>query len=683
MVKASMGHIRDLPKHRFGIDVENCFKPTYVNIKGKGNLLRELKTMAKDSRLVYLASDPDREGEAIAYHLVEALKIPEEQTRRVICHEITKRGILWAFDNPTTISIEKVNAQQARRLLDRIVGYKLSPLLWKKVAKGLSAGRVQSVGVKLIVEREKEITSFKKEEYWHITAILNKKTQEDSFRATLEKVAGNDVHIPNENEAKALVSELKDKIFIVHSITTKERKEQPAPPFITSTLQQQASIRLGFTAKKTMFLAQHLYEGVELGEEGPTGLITYMRTDSTRVSEAAISDLRTLIKNTFGKDYVSDQVRIYHSNKLAQEAHEAIRPTYIEKTPDVVRQYLNENQYQLYKLIWDRFVATQMKSAVFLDTEVRILAGRGEFIARGTQCKFDGFTRLLGRKIKKDEQVLPQLTEDEELVLKELTPSQHFTEPPPRFTEATLIKTLEKKGIGRPSTYAPIISTIQDRGYIKKVGRKLFPTELGTLVTEKLLEYFDDIMDVEFTSKLEEKLDLIEEGKADWIQVLRDFYSTFLIDLEKATANMESEKGKEPAERQLCEKCGKPMVVRRSRNGKFLGCSDYPNCTYTRPIKMQEPIEQKCPACGSPMVIKYGKRGHFLGCSRYPDCKSTLSIQKSAFVIPKGVETPRCEKCGEEMVIKSGKRGNFLACKAYPSCRNTKPIPKEWLEQSS
>jgi len=691
VVKACMGHVRDLPERKFGINVENHFEPTYQTIKGKTKIVSELRAATRSAEAVYLAPDPDREGEAIAWHLVEALKIPPDRAKRVTFNEITKRGVLEAFKKPGDISMPRVNAQQARRFLDRIVGYKLSPLLWKKVGRGLSAGRVQSVAVRLIVEREREIKAFKPEEYWTIIAKLDKNGA--LFSATLTRLDGKEIGLAGDStekrpliqvssaqQAKDLVEELKTQTYEIVDVRQKERAEQPPPPFTTSLLQQQASTKLHFSAKRTMMVAQQLYEGVEIGEEGAVGLITYMRTDSFRVADEALVDVREMITRDFGGNYIPEKPIVRAARKGAQEAHEAIRPTYVGKKPDEIKSYLTEDQYRLYRLIWRRFVASQMKPAQYLLTEAEIKAGRATFAAKGRELKFDGFTALLGHALRKDEQILPPLAAGDRPTLKDLLNEQHFTEPPPRYTEASLVKALERHGIGRPSTYAPIISTIQERGYVRNEERKLFPTELGTLINDKLVKHFDNIMNTGFTAAMEKDLDDIEEGERQWTEVLKAFHDHFVQDLDKAKEEMESEKGQE-ASGEVCPKCGKPMMVRWNKYGRFLGCAGFPECKNTKSLPSEEAKGEKCDQCQAPMVIKSGRLGRFLACTRYPDCRGTRSLPRGN----KRLEIPKdwkedCEKCGKPFRIRYGRRGGFIACSGYPDCKNTRRFPKDWYK---
>ncbi|MBI2933237.1 MAG: type I DNA topoisomerase [Planctomycetes bacterium] len=736
VVKACQGHVRDLPKHAFGVDVDHDFAPTYKVIRDKAKVLADLRKVTRHASAVYLAPDPDREGEAIAWHLVEALNIPQEKTKRVTFNEITKKGVLDAFQRPGQISMDRVYAQQARRLLDRIVGYKLSPLLWEKIARQLSAGRVQSVAVRLIVEREQEIRAFKAEEYWTITAHLSKKDDAAVFRAELAKLDGQEAKVPNGSEANALVEELSRAPFVVENVAQREKVENAPPPFTTSLLQQQASIKLRFSTRKTMSVAQQLYEGIDLAEEGSVGLITYMRTDSFRVADEAVAECRSYIEKKFGAPYLPDKPPVRRARKGAQEAHEAIRPTSAERTPESIRSYLTEEQYRLYRLIWRRFVASQMKPAVYLTTDASIRAGRATFVAKGRQLVFDGYTRLASPWARREDvvellkehgtvaavlahvkrgglrltpeaadhlrdqaqhegvspelqqalaavrdQVLPPLAPAEELRLRKLDPGQHFTEPPPRYTEASLVKTLERYGIGRPSTYAPIISTIQDRGYVTLEARQLKPTQLGELVTEKLVKHFNDIMNTGFTAKMEKKLDQIEEGRVKWVDVLRRFYGVFIGDLDKARTEMTSVKGLQPETPVPCEKCGRPMLVKWNRFGQFLACSGYPECKSIKSLQPPEAVGEKCEKCGADMVIKSGRFGRFLACSKYPECKNTRPLPRGnrRLAVPPGWEQ-KCEKCASAMVVRYGRRGPFIACSGYPNCTNTMRVPKEWYQ---
>lgn len=676
-IKASMGHIRDLPASKFGIDLEKNFEPQYITIKGKAKLVNELKKAVSSSDKVYLATDFDREGEAIAWHLTYALKTPEDATYRITFNEITPSAVRNAVQNPTKISISLVNSQQTRRILDRIVGYKLSPLLWKKVAKGLSAGRVQSVAVKIIVEREKEIRAFKAEEYWEILATLVDPKSDKQFNAMLKKIDGEEAKINSAENAKALVDRLSAQPFTVIKCESKEKTTAPPPPYNTSLLQQQASTRLNFSTKKTMLIAQQLYEGVDLGEEGPTGLITYMRTDSFHISNDAVEECRDFLTKNYGSELVNETPRFYKSPKDSQQAHEAIRPTYAKYTPESLKKFLTYDQYRLYELVWKRFASTQMKPSIYIHTDAAIKCDNAVFNANGKVLKFAGYTEIAGRP-KDDDPVLPPLTEGERLKLEKLDPSQHFTQPPPRYTEASMVKALEKNGIGRPSTYAPIISTIQERGYVEKTEGKLIPTELGILVTDKLQKYFSDIMDVEFTSQMESKLDLIEDNKEEWHEVLKNFYGVFEKDLEKASAEMNSEKENVPETQDICDKCGKPMIIKWTKKGKFLGCSGYPDCKNTKSLTPQVIVEDKCEKCGSPMAIIRFKKSSFLGCTKYPECTFTkpMNYMKNSEGKYESLNET-CEKCGKQMVVRYGRRGPFMACSGYPDCKNAKSLPKK------
>ena len=683
-VQASMGHVRDLPKSQMGVDLDHDFAPTYRILPGRKKLIAQLKALADKADEVFLATDLDREGEAIAWHLAQALKLPKRKSRRVIFNEITRDAIREAFEHPSAIDDHKVDAQQARRILDRIVGYRLSPLLWSKVRRGLSAGRVQSVVVRLIVERERDIEAFKPEEYWEIEAVLSPTThrpkEPKKFSTKLAKLDGAAAKLTNEAETQALAAELRASEFIVANATHKERLLQPAPPFNTSTLQQQASIRLRFSTRKTMVLAQQLYEGVDLGPEGSVGLITYMRTDSLRVSNQALEECRDYISKEYPAEYLPEKARQYRAGRGAQGAHEAIRPTSVARTPDSVKPFLERDQHRLYELIWKRFVASQMQPGRLAVSDIEIRAARATFTAQGKHLVFDGHLRITGFD-KKSEVHLPSLSVGDAMKLLDLDPTQHFTKPPPRYTEAALVKTLEKLGIGRPSTYSPIISTIRQRRYVHLEKRQFHATDLGKVVTDQLVKHFADIMNVKFTSDMEERLDEVEEGKADWLKTLRDFYKPFAADLEEAEKNM---KRAEPEETEYkCETCGKPMLKRWSRQGAFLGCSGYPECRFTQPLDAEgkpserpapESTDEKCEKCGEPMVIRTGRHGRFVACSGFPKCKNTRSLEPQP-EIPDELKT--CEKCGQPMAVRRSRRGPFLGCTGYPKCRNTKPLPKK------
>ncbi len=626
-IEASMGHVRDLPQKSLGVNIDEGFTPKYVTIPERRTTLAQLRKAVKESDSVYLATDPDREGEAIAWHLVNALKL--EGAKRITFNEITKNAVKEALENSRDVDEALVDAQQARRIMDRLVGYKLSPLLWSKVKKGLSAGRVQSVALKLICDREREITAFIPEEYWSITAVLGKLDSEQQFSAKLIEKDKKKIKPANEEESKTIISELEGAEYKVASVKEKEQKKNPAAPFITSTLQQEASRKLGFSNRKTMSVAQTLYEGVDLGSEGPVGLITYMRTDSTRIAGEAIAQAREFIESEYGKEYLPTAPRQYKSKKSAQDAHEAIRPTYPSRKPKDIAKLLTKDQARLYELIWKRFIACQMASAVLDVITVDISANNYTFRAAGSTVKFDGFTHLYteDKDVQEEEgkntenQQLPPLKENELLKLINLLPKQHFTEPPPRYTEATLVKALEERGMGRPSTYAAIISTIQDRKYTVLEQKKFIPTELGFTVTDLLVKHFPTIMNVEFTADIEDKLDEIEDGNMKWVELIEEFWTPFKESLENAKENMENMKAPPKESGEMCPNCGKPLLIRESRYGEFLGCSGYPECKTI--ISKQNDIGIKCPNpdCDGEIVVKKSKRGKtFYGCSNYPDC---------------------------------------------------------------
>jgi DNA topoisomerase-1 len=690
VVKASLGHVKDLPKKNLSVDVDNDFKPVYEVIEGKRKLIGELKAAAKGATAVYLAADPDREGEAICFHLQEELKDGKNGNQkifRVMFNEITKNAIQKAFEKPSTVNLHLVDAQQARRVLDRLVGYKISPLLWDKVRRGLSAGRVQTVALRLIVDREKEIRAFQKKEYWTIDVNLAAK-KPPQLNAHLAKKDEVNVEIGNEAAAQAIVQTLDGATYTVRSVTNKEKRRHPVPPFITSTLQQEAARKLRFSVKRTMMLAQKLYEGLELGkEEGSVGLITYMRTDSTRVSNDALDEVREMIGTRYGADYRPATPNVYKSKKDAQDAHEAIRPTSAMRTPESVEKFLPEDEMKLYRLIWMRFVASQMTPAVFDQTVIDVEAKGKDgatylFRATGSVEKFDGFLKVyVEGKDQKDEddeelkQKLPAVVAGEVVKFRAILPEQHFTEPPPRFTEATLVKELEADGVGRPSTYASILSTIQEREYVRKDGGKFFPTELGMVVTDLLLESFDDLFDVTYTARMEAELDDIEDGKIDWRMAMSDFYERFQKDLEHAAAHMTDIKRMETPTDFVCEKCGKPMVIKWGKHGSFIACTGYPECTNTREVAQEGATEQDaaeyCDNCGRPLVLKKGRFGQFLACSGYPDCKTTKQL--GAAQKPQDVPLDEiCPNCGNKMVKKFGRYGEFVACSNYPTCKFVK-----------
>ncbi len=685
-VLASVGHIKDLPKSKLGVDIEHGFEPTYVRLKAKQKTIRELKSAARKADVIYLAPDPDREGEAIAWHIAEEVDSAGEKTRRVLFNEITRDAVREAIAHPTDLDVRKYEAQQARRILDRLVGYQVSPVLWKKVRRGLSAGRVQSVAVRLVCEREAEIETFKSVEYWHVD-VLFKSERGDAFTARLAKKDGKKILPATGDEANAVAEELRGLGYVIERVEKKEVRRNPLPPFTTSKLQQDASRKLGFSAKKTMMIAQQLYEGVELGSAGPVGLVTYIRTDSTRLAEGAVKAARGYIEKNYGKEYLPARPPVYRKKKgkaRTQDAHEAIRPTGMEYTPQSVKGMLTPEQWKLYDLIWKRFVACQMAPAILDQTRVEVRGGPYTLTASGSVMKFPGFTRVYevgldngekaGEKEKAEEGLLPPLEKGEEAELMEVTPSQHFTQPPPRYTEATLVKELEERGIGRPSTYAAILSTIQDRGYVEKEARRLRPTELGRLVNELLVRSFPEILDAEFTAHMEEELDMIEEGKLQWRELMEEFYAPFSRRLGNAMVEMKSVKEEVTPTDVICEKCSKPMVIKWGRRGKFLACTGYPECKNTGDfttdesgaVKMAEKTtetEEKCPECSSPMVIKNGRFGRFLACSRYPECKKTLPFST-------GVPCPE-EGCDGVLLERRTKKGRvFYGCSRYPACRH-------------
>jgi DNA topoisomerase-1 len=682
VIKASVGHIKDLPEGELGVDLEKDFQPEYVTISGKGKVIRELKKASKEVKNIYLGPDPDREGEAIAWHIAEEIGDGNKNIYRVLFNEITKKAVLDAIRHPGKLQQSKYEAQQARRILDRLVGYQVSPILWEKVRRGLSAGRVQSVAVRIVCEREREIQDFVPEEYWSLTATLKGKDSPVSIDAKLTKWKGRKAKITNETEASAIKKTLERVPYSVSKIVQQEKQRHPFPPFITSRLQQEAYRKLSFPAKKSMWIAQKLYEGIDLGQLGMVGMITYMRTDSVRVSTEAIQQVRGWIKDRFGDSYLPPKPNVYKSRRGSQEAHEAIRPTSIDLEPDKVRAYLDKDQWALYKLIWDRFVASQMPSAQFLQTTVEIRADDAMFTAVGTVPVFQGFMALYiegedNQENGNGEKKLPSLSEGEVLDLLALTPRQHFTQPSYRFSEATLIKELEEKGIGRPSTYATILATIKEKEYVRLEKGKFFPTELGCLVNDLLVVNFPDIFDVEFTAQMEENLDKIEEGRKDWVDTLKEFYLPFEKDLKMAKISMRDVKRELIPTDAVCERCGSKMVKRWGKRGYFLACSSYPKCSYTREVEgdgeSQVETDAKCEKCGSPMVIKNGKFGRFLACSNYPTCKFTRSLDT-------GVRCPQ-EGCGGAIVERKTRKGRtFYSCTNYPNCTYAlwdKPIPEK------
>lgn len=650
-VLASMGHVRDLPASRLSVDVKNDFAPNYENIKGKGELIKKLRNEAKKSDYVYLATDPDREGEAISWHLAQLLKLDETEQNRVTFNEITKSGIKYGMEHPRCIDQQLVDAQQARRVLDRIVGYEISPFLWKKIRKGLSAGRVQSVAVRLIVDREDEIRAFTPEEYWTLEALLAKQgAKTKPFTAKYYGTGGKKCEITSEEQANALKAAAEKEPFIIKSIKTGTRQKNPAPPFITSTLQQDASRRYGFQAKRTMKVAQELYEGINLPDMGAVGLITYMRTDSLRISDEALSAAHDYIKRTYGDSYALAKPRTFRSKSNAQDGHEAIRPTMIELSPMKIKDSLSADQFKLYKLVWERFIASQMAACVQDTVSADITAGEHLFKASGFSVRFDGYTRLYTETQDNDEEQgtnLPRLEEGEQLNLKELKPGQHFTQPPPRYTEATLIRELEENGIGRPSTYAPTLSTILQRGYVEREGKALKPTIVGETVTRLMKEQFGKIVDVKFTAEMEKELDEVEEGKTEWVGMMHHFYDDFTEMLQSAEKNMEGTKMKIPDEETdiVCELCGRKMVVRHGKYGKFLACPGFPECKNTKTLQQETP--GSCPRCGKKVLAKKSKTGRtYYGCEDNPKCGfMTWDIPLAE----------KCPQCGSSLFKTTGR----------------------------
>jgi DNA topoisomerase-1 len=708
-VEASLGHVKDLPKSDLGVDIDNEFETEYIVIPGKEKVLTKLKKLAQSADNIYLAPDPDREGEAIAAHLADELgngdkkksrkkkEAEEERIRRVTFNEITQRAVKAAFEHPRDIDRNLVDAQQARRVLDRLVGYQVSPLLWDKVRRGLSAGRVQTVALRLIVDREREIKAFEKKEYWTIDANLAA-NKPPAFDARFLGKGEEKIEIPSGEEAEKIKTALEKAAWSVRSVEKKERRRNATPPFTTSKLQQDSSRKLRFSVKRTMMIAQRLYEGIELGEEGLVGLITYMRTDSTRVSPDAITEVREYVTKEFGPQYLPESPNTYKEKKEAQAAHEAIRPTSALRHPDQVKQYLQEDEFKVYKLIWQRFVASQMNPAVFDQTTVDIDAkSNGDvfwFRVTGSVPKFDGFLKVYEEakdtKDEEDEELkhkLPPLEAGQRLTLKSLAPEQHFTEPPPRYNEASLVKELEERGIGRPSTYATILSTIQERQYAQKVGGKFVPTEIGLVVTDLLVENFKDIFDFQYTARLEEELDEIEEGKEKWTAALAEFYKKFAKDLKYAEKHMENIKRMEKPTDEKCERCGSPLVIKWGKHGSFYACSTYdkddPNtCTFTKenPINlpdldsadMQETSQEEyCENCGRVMVLKRGRFGQFMACTGYPDCKTTRRLDQGKKV-PDIPLDETCPQCGRNLILRHGRYGEFTSCSGYPDCKYVK-----------
>ncbi len=713
-VEASLGHVKDLPKSILGVDIDNDFATEYIVIPGKEKVLAKLKKLALSADHIYLAPDPDREGEAIAWHLAEELggdgpkskkkkkKDKDDEggprIRRVTFNEITKKAVQEAFEHPRDIDQALVDAQQARRVLDRLVGYQVSPLLWDKVRRGISAGRVQTVALRLIVEREREIKAFEKKEYWTIDANLVG-PKPPAFDARFLGKGEEKIEVTNGEDAEKIRAAIEKADWLVRTVDRKERRRNATPPFTTSKLQQDSSRKLRFSVKRTMMIAQRLYEGVELGEEGLVGLITYMRTDSTRVSNDALAEVREYIGTQYGKEYLPASANVYKEKKAAQAAHEAIRPSSVQHHPDQIKQYLKEDEYKVYKLIWQRFVASQIMPAVFDQTTVDIDAKSGNdaywFRVTGSVLKFDGFLKVYEEsKDAKDEEEeelkhkLPALEPGQKLTLKELKPEQHFTEPPPRYNEASLVKELEERGIGRPSTYSAILSTIQERQYVQKLGGKFSPTEIGLVVTDLLVENFRDIFDIEYTARLEEQLDEVEEGKEKWTDTLGEFYKRFSKDLKYAEKHMENIKRMEKPTDEKCERCGSPLVIKWGKHGSFYACSSYDkenenSCNFTKenPINLpdldsadvQETTQEEyCENCGRVMVLKRGRFGQFMACTGYPDCKTTRRLDQGKKVpdIPLDEKCPKCQK--NNLMIRHGRYGEFTACSGYPDCKYVK-----------
>ena len=694
-VMASMGHVRDLPENGLGVDIEHAFAPEYVTIKDKIDTMSKLRKAAQQAETVYLATDPDREGEAIAWHLREALRL--EGAERIEFHEITKNAVLQALAHPRTLDMNRVNAQQARRVLDRLVGYQLSPLLWRKVRRGLSAGRVQSVAVKMVCDREREISAFISEEYWTIIVDVTPHGQPPTpFSAKLIARDDQKIKLGNEDEARFAENYLRTASYRIREVKVSDQQRTPQPPFITSSLQQEASRAYGFSAKRTMALAQQLYEGLDMGgSEGHVGLITYMRTDSTRISKEAAEQAVQYILEHFGKEYVPKTARKLKAVKGSQDAHEAIRPTDVTRTPDVLAGHLNADQLKLYRLIWRRFLASQMASAVLEVMVVDVQAGPYTLRANGQRVKFPGYLAL--SPDRQESEFLPPVHEGDPLDLLNLTTEQHFTQPPARYTEPTLIKALEARGIGRPSTYAPTISTILDRRYVFLEKKKFHPTGLGMVVTEQLEKHFSNVIDPDFTAYIEGELDDVESGSEDWVSLLEKFYTPFALALSTAADTMERIKVPEVALEQTCPKCSKPLALKEGKFGRFVACTGFPDCDFTAPEEQffkeengeatgeqPEAPDVKCDVCGEPMVVRRSRRGPFLGCSKYPECTSTRPMPGSAEEAqsvtkkePAQWTSVPCEKCGRPMAIRMSKRGPFLGCSGFPRCRSLKKMPEE------
>jgi DNA topoisomerase-1 len=672
LVKASMGHVRDLPKDKLGIDIEHDFKPEYEIIQVRKETVAELQKSASECESVLLAVDPDREGEAICWHLKAVLEDFNKNISRVMFHEITKGAVKDAFSHVGELDKGKIDAQQTRRLLDRLVGYLISPLLWKKIGRGLSAGRVQSIAMRLICEREKEVKDFIPEEFWPITAELEA-SRPPLFKANFVKIDGKKAKIKDGKSADKAVSTLRKTPFILEKVDMKEKKRNPSPPYITSSLQMEGFRLHRYPVKKTMSIAQRLYEGLEIAEHGLVGLITYMRTDSVRVSDEALSGARKFVTENYSKKYIPGKPRIYKNKRKAQDAHEAIRPTTFSLPPEAVKPYLSKEEFNLYRIIWNRFIASQMSSAQVEETVFTISAGKYQFLAKGEVIKFDGFLALSTGQ-KKEEKILPKAEAGEELKLIDLETKQNFTQPPPRFTEGSLVKELEAKGVGRPSTYAPIISTLQNRMYVVKDQGKFIPTDLGIFVTDFLVKNFSDLMEYEFTVRLEEELDRISEGELSWVEYLRSYHSFLDKDLKEAM-EVESVKATGIPLEDVCPKCGKKLVIKEGRYGRFKGCSGYPDCEFRESLVKKEvtPLDEECPECGSQLVIRSGRYGNFVACSNYPKCKYVKSEKKDT-----GIRCPK--ECGGTIVRKKTRKGRiFHGCSKYPDCDFAtwdEPLPK-------
>lgn len=692
LVKSSFGHIRDLPKSKIGIDIENNFEPTYVAMAKSKKVIADLKKSVEKTDYVYLATDFDREGEAIAWHLKELLKLSDKNTSRITFHEITEEAITNAVKTPRKLDMSLVDSQQARRILDRLVGYKLSPLLWKKIKRGLSAGRVQSVAVMMICDREEEINKFIPVEYWSVTAELQKSKENNPFKANLISKDGEKfekLSIKTEQQSKEILKELENAQYKVLSVEEKERKRSPYAPYTTSTMQQDVSRRIGFSPSKTMMVAQKLYEGINIGSQGVVGLITYMRTDSLNVAKTAQEDTLKFIDSNYGKQFLPKTPRFYKTkSKGAQEAHEAIRPTSVRRTPEMLKQHLTADEYKLYNAIWCRFVASQMADSIYDTVSVDISANNYVFRATGSTVKFEGFMKVYVTEEDKQDPKLPKMAKGDMLDLLNILPEQHFTEPPARYNEASLIKSLEEHGIGRPSTYAPTIKTILDRLYVRLENKKFYPTELGIVVNNFLKNNFKDVINYEFTADIEEQFDEIAESKIKWQEVIKKFYDPFSSYIMQAE-NTQRQKIEPKMTDEKCPKCGKPMIIRDSRRGQFMACSGYPDCKTTFSIDKNgnklsnepEVTDEKCPKCGAKLLKKRGFRGPYLACEHYPECKTTFSIDKDGNKVIKPepeVTDIKCGKCGSPMLKRIGKRGPFLTCSAFPKCRNL-----QWIKQET